>query len=135
MDFSTLPVKVLQFGEGNFLRAFADYLMDRSNECGDFGGSIAVIKPRGDKPQNKGDRLQQRKGDQNQNQNKNGGKGNRDKMPKPDVPVPKTETGETPAPVAVPEGGAATVPFSRKRRPRRRSFGPKTPGGSGEQKA
>ena len=90
---------------------------------------------RGDKAQPKGDRPQQRKGDQNQNQNKNGGKGNRDKMPKPDVPVPKTETGETPAPVAVPEGGAATVPFSRKRRSRRRSFGPKTPGGSGGQKA
>ena len=89
-----------------------------------------------DKPQQqKGDRNQQPKGDRNQNQNKNGGKGNRDKMPKPDVPVPKTETGEAPAPVAVPEGGAATVPFSRKRRPRRRSFGPKTPGGSGGQKA
>ena len=89
-----------------------------------------------DKPQQqKGDRNQQPKGDRNQNQNKNGGKGNRDKIPKPDVPVPKTETGEAPAPVAVPEGGAATVPFSRKRRPRRRSFGPKTPGGSGGQKA
>ena len=87
------------------------------------------------KPQQKGDKPQQSRGDQNQNQNKNGGKDNRDKMPKPDVPVPKTETGEAPAPVAVPEGGAATVPFSRKRRPRRRSFGPKTPGGSGGQKA
>jgi len=50
MDFSTHPVKILQFGEGNFLRAFADFLIDRSNESGDFGGSIAVIKPRGDKP-------------------------------------------------------------------------------------
>ena len=89
---------------------------------------------KGDKPQNKGDKPQQSRGDQNQNQNKNGGKGNRDKMPKPDVPVPKTETGEPPAPVAVPEGGTATVPFSRKRRPRRRSFGPRTPGGSGGQK-
>jgi len=50
MDFSTHPAKILQFGEGNFLRAFADFLIDRSNESGDFGGSIAVIKPRGDKP-------------------------------------------------------------------------------------
>ena len=50
MDFSNLPVKVLQFGEGNFLRAFADWIIDRSNEAGDFAGSIAVVKPRGDKP-------------------------------------------------------------------------------------
>ena len=73
---------------------------------------------------------------QNQNQNHSGGKGNREKPAKPDAPVPKNEAGETPAPVAAPEGGTATVPFSRKRRPnyRRRSFGPKTPGGSGEQK-
>ena len=26
------PVKVLQFGEGNFLRAFVDYWFDMSNE-------------------------------------------------------------------------------------------------------
>ena len=50
MDFSTHPAKILQFGEGNFLRAFADYIIDRSNEAGDFGGSIAVIKPRGNRP-------------------------------------------------------------------------------------
>ena len=88
-----------------------------------------------DKPQQqKGDRNQQPKGDRNQNQNRSG-KGNKDMQPKPETPAPKIEAGETPAPVAVPEGGAATVPFSRKRRPRRRSFGPKTPGGSGGQKA
>jgi len=53
------------------------------------------------------------------------------------VPVPKNEAGEPSAPVAAPENGAASVPFSRKRRSgnRRRSFGPKTPGGSGGQKA
>ena len=50
MDYSSYPVKVLQFGEGNFLRAFADWILDRSNESGHFGGSIAIIKPRGDKP-------------------------------------------------------------------------------------
>lgn len=26
------PVKVLQFGEGNFLRAFVDYMIDIANE-------------------------------------------------------------------------------------------------------
>ena len=92
---------------------------------------------KGDKPQQpKGDKNQQPKGDRNQNQTRNANKSNRDKQPKPDTPVPKTEAGETPAPVAVPESGTATVPFSRKRRPnyRRRSFGPKTPGGAGGQK-
>lgn len=39
------PVKVLQFGEGNFLRAFVDYMLDILNERTDFNGSVAVIKP------------------------------------------------------------------------------------------
>ena len=30
------PVKVLQFGEGNFLRAFVDYMIDIANEQGKF---------------------------------------------------------------------------------------------------
>ena len=89
-----------------------------------------------DKPQQqKGDRNQQPKGDRNQNQNRGGNKGDRAQQPKPETPAPKIEAGETPAPAAAPESGTATVPFSRKRRPRRRSFGPKTPGGSGGQKA
>ena len=39
------PVKVLQFGEGNFLRAFVDWMIDIANEKGVFGGSIAIVKP------------------------------------------------------------------------------------------
>lgn len=39
------PIKVLQFGEGNFLRAFVDYMIDIANEKGVFGGSIAIAKP------------------------------------------------------------------------------------------
>lgn len=50
MEHANHPVKVLQFGEGNFLRAFADLMIQRSNEAGDLSGSIAVVKPRGDKP-------------------------------------------------------------------------------------
>lgn len=42
----TYPIKVLQFGEGNFLRAFVDYMIDIANEKGVFGGSIAIAKPR-----------------------------------------------------------------------------------------
>ena len=92
---------------------------------------------KGDKPQPKGERPQQNRSDRNQNQNRGANKSNRDKQPKPDVPVPKPEAGDAPAPVVVPESGTATVPFSRKRRSnnRRRSFGPRTPGGSGGQKA
>lgn len=26
------PIKILQFGEGNFLRAFVDYMVDIANE-------------------------------------------------------------------------------------------------------
>ena len=39
------PVVVAQFGEGNFLRAFADYMIDIANEKGVFEGGVAVIKP------------------------------------------------------------------------------------------
>ncbi len=38
-------VKVLQFGEGNFLRAFVDYMIDIANEKGLFDGSIVLVKP------------------------------------------------------------------------------------------
>lgn len=39
------PVKVLQFGEGGFLRAFVDYMIDIANEKGDFNGNIVLVKP------------------------------------------------------------------------------------------
>lgn len=39
------PVKVVQFGEGNFLRAFVDYMFDLANEQGKFDGDIVLIKP------------------------------------------------------------------------------------------
>ncbi len=39
------PIKVVQFGEGNFLRAFVDYMIDIANEQGKFDGDIVLIKP------------------------------------------------------------------------------------------
>ena len=39
------PIKVLQYGEGNFLRAFVDYMIDIANEKGVFDGNIAIVKP------------------------------------------------------------------------------------------
>ena len=41
------PVRVLQFGEGNFLRAFVDYMIDIANEQGKFDGDIVIVKPIG----------------------------------------------------------------------------------------
>jgi tagaturonate reductase len=39
------PVKVVQFGEGNFLRAFVEYQIDLANEKGIFDGSVVLVKP------------------------------------------------------------------------------------------
>jgi tagaturonate reductase len=39
------PIKVLQYGEGNFLRAFADWIIDILNEKTDFKGAIQVVQP------------------------------------------------------------------------------------------
>ena len=39
------PVKVLQFGEGNFLRAFVDYWFDMSNEMAGWNGKVALVQP------------------------------------------------------------------------------------------
>ena len=39
------PVKVLQFGEGNFLRAFVDYFFDLANEKVGYNGKVAVVTP------------------------------------------------------------------------------------------
>lgn len=39
------PIKVVQFGEGNFLRGFVDYMLDIANESNHFDGSIILIKP------------------------------------------------------------------------------------------
>lgn len=44
------PIRVMQFGGGNFLRAFTDWMIEELNEKTTFKGNIAVIKPteRGD---------------------------------------------------------------------------------------
>ena len=39
------PEKILQFGEGNFLRGFADWKVDELNRQGFFNGSIVVVQP------------------------------------------------------------------------------------------
>lgn len=39
------PVKVIQFGEGNFLRAFVDWMIDVLNEKANYQGSVAMLQP------------------------------------------------------------------------------------------
>ncbi len=41
------PERVLQFGEGNFLRAFVDYFIDVLNEKTGFCSKVAVLQPTG----------------------------------------------------------------------------------------
>ena len=39
------PEKVMQFGEGNFLRAFVDYFFDMANEKVGWNGKVALVQP------------------------------------------------------------------------------------------
>ena len=40
-----LPEKVIQFGEGNFLRAFADWMINTMNKKGLFNGKVVLVQP------------------------------------------------------------------------------------------
>lgn len=39
------PEKVLQFGEGNFMRAFVDYFFNEMNKKAGFNGKVALVQP------------------------------------------------------------------------------------------
>ncbi|WP_207424498.1 tagaturonate reductase [Desertivirga brevis] len=39
------PEKILQFGEGNFLRAFVDWFFQELNNSGKFSGSVVAVQP------------------------------------------------------------------------------------------
>jgi len=43
----SLPIKFIQFGEGNFLRAFIDWQIDLLNERSDLNAGVVVVRPRG----------------------------------------------------------------------------------------
>lgn len=40
-----LPIKIVQFGEGNFLRAFVGYAFQQLNKAANFNAGIAVVQP------------------------------------------------------------------------------------------
>jgi tagaturonate reductase len=44
-DANKLPVRIVQFGEGGFLRGFVDWMIDRLNRKCLFNGSITVVQP------------------------------------------------------------------------------------------
>ena len=39
------PERVIQFGEGGFLRGFVDWMLQKINEESDFNGSVVVVQP------------------------------------------------------------------------------------------
>ena len=44
-NYREYPEKVLQFGEGNFLRCFVDWMFHRLNAAGAFNGSVVAVQP------------------------------------------------------------------------------------------
>lgn len=44
-EMKDLPVKVLQFGEGNFLRGFVDWMFNELNKNGLFNGKVQMVQP------------------------------------------------------------------------------------------
>ncbi|MEM9897351.1 MAG: tagaturonate reductase, partial [Bacteroidota bacterium] len=53
------PIKVIQFGEGNFLRAFVDWIIQELNDQTAFNGSVKVIQPI---PRGYGDKINEQDG-------------------------------------------------------------------------
>ena len=44
-ELTTRPERILQFGEGNFLRAFVQWIVQRMNRDLDFDSSVAIVQP------------------------------------------------------------------------------------------
>lgn len=42
---TTYPERVIQFGEGNFLRAFVDWMIHKANQQGVYNSSVVVVQP------------------------------------------------------------------------------------------
>ena len=38
-------IKVMQFGEGNFLRAFVDWIIQKMNDSKQYDGHVVVVQP------------------------------------------------------------------------------------------
>ncbi|AOY76069.1 tagaturonate reductase [Clostridium formicaceticum] len=44
-EYKEYPEKILQFGEGNFLRAFVDWKIDKMNKEANFNSGVVVVQP------------------------------------------------------------------------------------------
>lgn len=44
-DLPVYPERILQFGEGNFLRAFVDWMVDKMNKEANFNSGVTVVQP------------------------------------------------------------------------------------------
>ncbi|MFD2255629.1 tagaturonate reductase [Luteolibacter algae] len=44
-DLPNYPERIIQFGEGNFLRAFVDWMIQRMNQKVGFNSSVAIVQP------------------------------------------------------------------------------------------
>ena len=42
---SIAPERIIQFGEGNFLRCFVDWIIYNMNQRTDFNSSVVVVQP------------------------------------------------------------------------------------------
>lgn len=45
VEKKTSKIKVMQFGEGNFLRAFVDWIIQKMNDSGNYDGHVVVVQP------------------------------------------------------------------------------------------
>lgn len=45
VEKAVLPTRILQFGEGNFLRAFVDWMIDKANNAGVMNHGVVVVQP------------------------------------------------------------------------------------------
>ena len=41
----TAPIRIMQFGEGNFLRAFVDWMIQKMNDSNLYNGHVVVVQP------------------------------------------------------------------------------------------
>jgi tagaturonate reductase len=44
-EYKTYPERVMQFGEGGFMRAFVDWMIDKMNKEADFNAGVVVVQP------------------------------------------------------------------------------------------
>lgn len=45
LNIERAPERIIQFGEGNFLRAFVDWMIQEMNDKADFNSSVVVVQP------------------------------------------------------------------------------------------